>query len=179
MYLKRSRQQLNNPYWVAYKSFICCDQVQLEFEPWTDEARNGEIYFQIKVSHNRKDFVGWLLSFNSNHVINPKRSLRILSKDPSCSHLSQRCLKTKVHHTSEQNKSLLNLPIFLVTYWILPRITSLTTNHGSKIKYQPINISWMAPLHIAASRGHLAKLGVFCLPVGWKAYCIWKGPDNN
>ena len=67
MYLKRSQQQLNNLYWVTYKSFICCDQVQLEFEPWTDEARNGEIYFQIKVSHNRKDFVGWLLSFNSNH----------------------------------------------------------------------------------------------------------------
>ena len=70
MYLKRSRQQLNNLYWVTYKSFICCDQVQLEFEPWTDEARNGEIYFQIKVSHNRKDLVGWLLSFISNHEIN-------------------------------------------------------------------------------------------------------------
>ena len=55
-----------NHYWVALKGSICCDQVQLEFEPWTDEARNGEIYFQIKVSHNRKDLVGWLLSFNSN-----------------------------------------------------------------------------------------------------------------
>ena len=63
---KRSRQQLNNLYWVTYKSFICCDQVQLYFEPWTDEASNGEIYFQIKVSHNRKDLVGWLLSFISN-----------------------------------------------------------------------------------------------------------------
>ena len=63
---KRSRQQLNNLYWVTYKSFICCDQVQLYFEPWTDEASNGETCFQIKVSHNRKDLVGWLLSFISN-----------------------------------------------------------------------------------------------------------------
>ena len=34
---------------------------ELEFEPWTDEARNGEIYFQIKVSHNRKDLVDFFL----------------------------------------------------------------------------------------------------------------------
>ena len=95
---KRSRQdqQLNNLYWVAYKSFICCDYVQLNFEPWTDEASNGETCFQIKVSHKRKDLVGWLLSFISQHVINPKRRLRILSKDPNYCHLSQRCLKTKV-----------------------------------------------------------------------------------
>ena len=66
---KRSRQQLNNLYWVAYKSFICCDCVQSYFEPWTDEASNGEIYFQIKVSHKRKDLVGWLLSFISINIV--------------------------------------------------------------------------------------------------------------
>ena len=66
---KRSRQQLNNLYWVTYKSFICCDYVQLEFVPWTDETRNGKIYFQINVSHNRKNLVGWLLSFISNPSI--------------------------------------------------------------------------------------------------------------
>ena len=43
-----SRQQLNNRYWVTYKSFICCDQVQLEFEPWTEEDSNVEIYFLIR-----------------------------------------------------------------------------------------------------------------------------------
>ena len=106
---KRSRQQLNNLYWVAYKSFICCDYVQLNFEPWTDEASNGETCFQIKVSHNRKDLIGWLLSFISNHSINPKRRLRILFKDPNYCHLSQRCLKTKFPR--EHNKSSLNSPI--------------------------------------------------------------------
>ena len=106
---KRSRQQLNNLYWVTYKSFICCDQVQLYFEPWTDEASNGETCFQIKVSHNRKDLVGWLLSFISKYAINPKRRLRILSKDPNYCHLSQRCLKTKFPR--EHNKSSLNSPI--------------------------------------------------------------------
>ena len=62
-----SRQQLNNRYWVALKGTICCDQVQLEFEPWTDEDSNVEIYFQIRF-HKKEDFVGWLLSFISNHV---------------------------------------------------------------------------------------------------------------
>ena len=70
-----SLQQLNNRYWVALKGTICCDKVQLEFEPWTDEASNGEIYFQIKVSHNRKDFVGWLLSFNSKQKPNSLKKL--------------------------------------------------------------------------------------------------------
>ena len=41
-----SRQQLNNRYWVAYKSFICCDQVQLEFEPWTDEDNMSKYIFK-------------------------------------------------------------------------------------------------------------------------------------
>ena len=61
-----SRQQVNNRYWVALKGTICCDQVQLEFVPWTDEDSNVETCFQIKVSQNRLDFVGWLLLFNSN-----------------------------------------------------------------------------------------------------------------
>ena len=39
-------------------------------------------------------------------------------------------------------------------------------HHGFKIKYQSISILWTTPLHFAASRGHLAKLGAFCLPVG-------------
>ena len=42
-----SRQQLNNLYWVTYKSFICCDQVQLEFEPWMEDDSNGKYIFSI------------------------------------------------------------------------------------------------------------------------------------
>ena len=43
-----SRQQLDNHYWVALKGSICCDQVQLEFEPWIDKDSYDEIYFQIR-----------------------------------------------------------------------------------------------------------------------------------
>ena len=93
---KRSRQQLNNLYWVIYKSchLLWWSPVGICALNWRGQKWRN--WFSIKVSHKRKDSVGWLLSFISQHVINPKRRLRILSKDPNYCHLSQRCLKTKV-----------------------------------------------------------------------------------
>ena len=131
------------------------------------KARNGKIYFQIKVSHNRKDLVGWLLSFISNNGI-----LSFCFRDP-CSIFSS--FLPWLFPSSSSTLSIFHSILFVVVF------CKYIFSNTSVIKAKKIPRSSTATKETIL----LNEIGVSAFveshPIDWSSVlhfllCLWRAP---